>query len=73
MCKVIRLSYDSQGEVHTYGSHADLAERKIDTVQLLGLIQEKKSDERDEFVYKDDESDDEGIAKLMLQSSLALV
>ena len=47
-----------QGEVHSYGSHADLAERKIDTVQILGLIQEEKS-ERDEFIINED-SDDEG-------------
>ena len=47
-----------QGEVHIYGSHAELAERKIDTVQILGLIQEEKS-ERDEFAINKD-SDNEG-------------
>ena len=40
-----------QGEVEIYGSHSELSERKIDTKQLLGLIQEKKR-EQDEFSYK---------------------
>ena len=45
-----------QGEVHIYGSHSELSERNIDTTQLLGLIHQKE-DERDEFAYKDDDSD----------------
>ena len=47
-----------QGEIHIYGNHAELAERKIDTKQILGLIQEEKS-ERDEFAINKD-SDNEG-------------
>ena len=45
-----------QGEVHIYGSHAELAERKIDTVQILGLIQEGKG-EHDEFAIDKDSYD----------------
>ena len=42
-----------------YGSHSELAERSIDTTQLLGLIHQKEKDERDEFVYKDVDSNKE--------------
>ena len=42
-----------QGEVQDYGSRAELAERKLDTTQLFGLLYEK--DERGDFAYKEDE------------------
>ena len=47
------LVFHLQGEVEICGSHSELSERKIDTKQLLGLIQEKKK-EQDEFSYKED-------------------
>ena len=47
-----------QGEIHIYGSHSELADKNIDTTQLLGLIHQK-SDERDEFAYKADSDEGE--------------
>ena len=35
-----------------YGTHSELSERNIDTVQLLGLIESEKN-EQDVFAYKD--------------------
>ena len=55
------MSVHFQGAVQVYGSHAELAERNIDAVQLLGLIQLKKS-ERDEFVIDEDFNDEGAIA-----------
>ena len=46
-----------QGEVQDYGSRAELAERKLDTTQLFGLLYEK--DERGDFAYKEDEDSEE--------------
>ena len=45
-----------------YGTHSELSERNIDTVQLLGLIESEKN-EQDVFAYKDciDEDSDEDI------------
>ena len=40
-----------------YGTHTELSEQNFDTTQLLGLIRKKK--ERDEFSYKDEDSEEE--------------
>ena len=41
-----------------YGSHSELAERNIDTTQLLGLIHQKENDERNNFVAVDSDEED---------------
>ena len=52
----MRAPSSVQGEVHMYGTHAELEERGVNTTQLLGLI--KTEDEEDkEFEYDDEESD----------------